>query len=310
MGDAASTKEDYLKVCAELEKEPDTGILAVLNSAVDDSFLDPIIEFDLFLHGNKRNERNEMYRRRLTDEDASILYKTLRSNTFETVCLQWLVLSYNDIGPAGGEAIAKGLQVNETLGKLRLNGNKIKNKGGMAIAGALQVNTMLEELDLGETDQEIESIIAMTTVLNLNNTLKSVNLNRPVLFTRQEETTVHVAKMLKVNSNTPLEVLNLAYNRIEDDGAIALADALAAYNTNLTTNNIAGDGLCAVAKAMRSNGALHAVYIWGNKLEEPACRAFQDLLDGPVPRLDPSNTDVEPYIVDGVVYLARLSSPF
>ena len=28
----------------------------------------------------------------------------------ETVCLQWLVLSYNDIGPAGGEAIAKGLQ--------------------------------------------------------------------------------------------------------------------------------------------------------------------------------------------------------
>lgn len=393
MGDAASTKEDYLKVCAELEKQPDTGILAVLNSAVDDSFLDPIIEFDLFLHGNKRNEHNEMYRRRLTDEDASILYKTLRSNTFvigldlgyncigddganlisqllqETVCLQWLVLSYNDIGPAGGEAIAKGLQVNETLGKLRLNGNKIKSKGGMAIAGALQVNTMLEELDLGETDQEIESIIAMTTVLNLNNTLKSVNLNRPVLFTRQEETTVHVAKMLKVNvrlreihlthydmrdfgaerlkenltdnltlthldlrsnnitrdgakhlaillkSNTPLEVLNLAYNRIEDDGAIALADALAAYNTNLTTlvicsNNIAGDGLCAVAKAMRSNGALHAVYIWGNKLEEPACRAFQDLLDGPVPRLDPSNTDVEPYIVDGVVYLARLSSPF
>ena len=47
-------------------------------------------------------------------------------------------------------------QVNETLGKLRLNGNKIKNKGGMAIAGALQVNTMLEELDLGETDQVMD----------------------------------------------------------------------------------------------------------------------------------------------------------
>lgn len=47
-------------------------------------------------------------------------------------------------------------QVNETLGKLRLNGNKIKNKGGMVIAGALQVNTMLEELDLGETDQVMD----------------------------------------------------------------------------------------------------------------------------------------------------------
>ncbi|KAM7437686.1 Leucine rich repeat-containing protein 34 [Porites harrisoni] len=393
MSDAASTKEDYMKVCVDLGKEPDSNILAVLNSAVDDSLLEPIIEFNLHLHGNKRNERNEMYRRRLTDEDASILYKTLKSNTFiigldlgyntigdegaeiiaqllqETVCLQWLVLSYNDIGPAGGEAIAKGLQVNETLGKLRINGNKIKNKGGMALAGALQVNTMLEELDLGETDLEIESVIAMATVLNYNNTLKSINLNRPLLRTRQEEPTVHLARMLKVNvrlreihlahydmrdfgaerlkenlfdnlnlthldlrsnnitrdgakqlalllkANTPLEVLNLAYNRIEDDGAVALAEAVAAYNTNLTTlvicsNNIASEGLCAVARAMRSNGSLHALYIWGNKLEEPACKAFQDLLNGPVPRLDPTNTDVEPYVVDGIVYLARLSSPF
>lgn len=50
-------------------------------------------------------------------------------------------------------------QVNETLGKLRLNGNKIENKGGMAIAGALQVNTMLEELDLAETDQVIYPMV-------------------------------------------------------------------------------------------------------------------------------------------------------
>lgn len=35
-------------------------------------------------------------------------------------------------------------------------------------------------------------------------------------------------------------------------------------------------------------------------------QAFQDLLNGPVPRLEPHNTDVEPYVVDGVVYLARV----
>ena len=40
---------------------------------------------------------------------------------------------------------------------------------------------------------------------------------------------------LLLKANTPLEVLNLAYNRIEDDGAVALAEAVAAYNTNLTT---------------------------------------------------------------------------
>ena len=40
----------------------------------------------------------------------------------------------------------------------------------------------------------------------------------------------------------------------------------------ICSNNIASEGLCAVAKAMRSNGSLHALYIWGNKLEEPACK--------------------------------------
>lgn len=45
------------------------------------------------------------------------------------------------------------------------------------------------------------------------------------------------AKQLAIllKSNTPLEVLNLAHNRIEDDGAVALAEALAAYNTNLSS---------------------------------------------------------------------------
>ena len=45
------------------------------------------------------------------------------------------------------------------------------------------------------------------------------------------------AKQLSIllKRNTPLEVLNLAYNRIEDDGAVAIAESLAAYNTTLTT---------------------------------------------------------------------------
>lgn len=39
MSDASATKEDYLKVCAGLGRDADVEILAVLNSAVDDSFL-------------------------------------------------------------------------------------------------------------------------------------------------------------------------------------------------------------------------------------------------------------------------------
>ena len=45
------------------------------------------------------------------------------------------------------------------------------------------------------------------------------------------------AKQLAIllKANTPLEVLNLAHNRIEDDGAVALAEAIASYNTNLAS---------------------------------------------------------------------------
>ena len=75
--------------------------------------------------------------------------------------------------------------MNETLVKLRLNGNKIKNKGGMAIAGALQVNTMLEELDLGETDQVMYHSCVNRTVFvyaGVFNLVISINLAKIYLI--------------------------------------------------------------------------------------------------------------------------------
>lgn len=45
-----------------------TCVILHLNFVLSFANREPIIEFDLHLHGNKRNERNEMYRRRLTDE--------------------------------------------------------------------------------------------------------------------------------------------------------------------------------------------------------------------------------------------------
>ena len=46
--------------------------------------------------------------------------------------------------------------------------------------------------------QTTESVIALATVLTANKTLRALNVNRPLLFSEQEETTVHFAKVLKV----------------------------------------------------------------------------------------------------------------
>nr|XP_006815323.1 PREDICTED: leucine-rich repeat-containing protein 34-like isoform X2 [Saccoglossus kowalevskii] len=384
MSDPSSVLDRYTEVCEELGQEPSPFILKVIDMEREDQILEPKDYMDLVLPGNNHLITNI----RLTDDDMRPLYETLKNNAYihsmdlrynnigdtgaeyiaklleETVVLRSVNLMCNDIGEAGAKVIAKAFQTNETLVSLKLNGNKIGNKGGMAFAGVLQVNNTLEELDLGDTDQGTESVIALATVLNQNKSIRALNVNRPLLFSHQEETTVHMARMLKVTStlqelhlqkcdirdfgaerlsdalidnsslkyldvscnritrdgakhlskllkhNTPLQILDLGFNRIEDDGAKHLADALGQFNTCLThlvitTNQIKGPGVCAIAKAMKLNISLNNVYIWGNNLETPACVAFNELIE--TERLDQRNTDVKPYVVDGVVYLSEIS---
>ncbi|KAI4548105.1 hypothetical protein MG293_000435 [Ovis ammon polii] len=279
--------------------------------------------------------------------------------------LIYLNLMFNDIGPEGGELIAKALHKNRTLKHLRMTGNKIENKGGMFFAAMLQINSSLEKLDLGDCDLGMQSVIAFATVLTQNRTIKGLNLNRPILYGEQEESTVHLGHMLKENqclvelhmckhdikncgmkqlcdalylnrslqyldvscnkitqdgmkcladvlkSNTTLEVIDLSFNRMENAGANYLSDALASHNRTLkalsvVSNNIEGKGLVALSQSMKTNPTLSHIYIWGNKFDEATCVAYSDLIH--TGRLKSDNTDVEPFVVDGHVYLAEVSN--
>ncbi|VDN17729.1 unnamed protein product [Dibothriocephalus latus] len=80
-----------------------------------------------------------------------------------------------------------------------MTGNPIKSKGGVHLAHALQTNDKLQFIDVGQCDQDITSCIAFITVLRKNSTLLGINLDRPLLFTIQEESTVQVKEMLCVS---------------------------------------------------------------------------------------------------------------
>uniref|UniRef100_A0A8D0FPY0 Leucine rich repeat containing 34 n=1 Tax=Strix occidentalis caurina TaxID=311401 RepID=A0A8D0FPY0_STROC len=319
---------------------------------------------------------------RITGDDLQVLASVLCNTVFitgklflcsllsdlfvpkENSTLRYLNLMFNDIGISGAELIAGALHRNETLVYLRMTGNKIGNKGGMSFASMLEINSTLEKLDLGDCDMGMQCLIAIATALTHNKSVKAINLNRPLLYSQEEETTVHVALMLKSNSslvelhlckhemknfgvdrlcealyensslryldlscnkithdgvkflgellkrNQTLEILDLNANRIEDDGANYLSEALALYNRTLTalsvvSNNISGKGLVALSSAMKTNIELSYIYIWGNKFDEATCVAFSELIQ--MGRLKPNCTDVEPYEVDGHVYLAELS---
>uniref|UniRef100_A0A674JZR1 Leucine rich repeat containing 34 n=1 Tax=Terrapene triunguis TaxID=2587831 RepID=A0A674JZR1_9SAUR len=346
-------------------------------------FLLPSLCFKVFLHYNRLTKgitlkiagNNRLVPvQKVTDEDFRMLACILSNNTFVT----GLDLRYNVLTDVGAEHAAKFLQVvfsgpkylifssslNETLLHLRMTGNKIENKGGMYFASMLQINSTLEKLDLGDCDLGTQSLIAIATVMSHNKAMKALNLNRPILYSQEEETTVHTALMMKNNSclmelhlckhemknfgverlcdalyenrslryldlscnkitrdgvkflgellkrNQTLEILDLNSNRIEDDGAIYLSEALALYNRTLqalavVSNNISGKGLVALSDSMKTNMVLSYIYIWGNKFDEDTCVAFSDLIK--TGRLKPNCTDVDPYEVDGHVYLAELS---
>ena len=65
---------------------------------------------------------------------------------------------------------------------------------------SLQVNRSLTHLGLAYTDIDTDCIIAMATVLHGNQTLRHVDLSRPLLHSRLEESTIHISRMLQVHN--------------------------------------------------------------------------------------------------------------
>uniref|UniRef100_A0A2I3HM06 Leucine rich repeat containing 34 n=1 Tax=Nomascus leucogenys TaxID=61853 RepID=A0A2I3HM06_NOMLE len=247
--------------------------------------------------------------------------------------LIYLNLMFNDIGPEGGELIAKVLHKNRTLKYLRMTGNKIENKGGMFFAAMLQINSSLEKLDLGDCDLE-ESTVHVGRMLKENHCLVALHmckhdiknsgiqqlcdalyLNNSLRYLDvscnkiTHDGMVYLADVLK--SNTTLEVIDLSFNRIENAGANYLSETLTSHNRSLkalsvVSNNIEGEGLVALSQSMKTNLTFSHIYIWGNKFDEATCVAYSHLIQTGC--LKPDNTDVEPFVVDGRVYLAEVSN--
>ncbi|XP_037697049.1 leucine-rich repeat-containing protein 34 isoform X2 [Choloepus didactylus] len=380
----ASLREHYCNLCAEKSQKINPFILNILQEVDEECKKGLEKGIILNIAGNNRL----MPVQRVTGEDFWTLSRILKKNPYiigldvrynllshvgayyaaklleKQLNIIYLNLMFNDIGPDGGELIAKVLH-NTTLKYLRMTGNKIENKGGMFFAAMLQVNSSLEKLDLGDCDLGMQSVIAFATVLTQNKAIRGINLNRPILYGEQEESTVHIGHMLKENhclvelhvckhdiknygikqlcdalylntslryldvscnkitrdgmvyladvlkSNTTLEIIDLSFNRIENAGASYLSESLTSHNRTLkvlsvVSNNIEGEGLVALSQSMKTNPTLTNIYVWGNKFDEATCMAYSDLIQ--MGRLQPDNTDVEPFVVDDHVYLAEVSN--
>ncbi|OBS82177.1 hypothetical protein A6R68_23833, partial [Neotoma lepida] len=363
-------EEQYCQLCSENTRETNPFIQNILQKVDEEIQKGSKRGITLNIAGNNHLVPVQ----RVTGEDFWLLSKVLKNQSYisgldvrynvisdigayyaakllqKQPSITYLNLMFNDIGPEGGELIAKALHKNKTLKYLRMTGNKIENTGGMGFAAMLQMNSSLEKLDLGDCDLGLQSVIAFSTVLTQNQAIKGINLNRPILYGEQEESTVHMGHMLKENHflvelhmckhgiknfgmqqlcnalylNSSLRYLDISCNKVTRDGMVYLADVLKSNTTlqvidlsfnrienmgaklSVVSNKIEGEGLVALSQSMKTNPILSHIYIWGNKFDDATCVAYSRLMKSG--RLKPNNTDVEPYVVDGCVYLAEVSN--
>ncbi|NXU89093.1 LRC34 protein, partial [Xiphorhynchus elegans] len=212
----------------------------------------------------------------LTDAGAKTMATFLQENS----SLQYLNLMFNDIGTSGAELIAGALYRNRSLVYLRMTGNKIGNQGGMFFASMLQMNPTLEKLDLGDCDLGLQCLIAIATALSQNKSLKAINLNRPLLFSQQEETTVHIARMLKNNSS--LVELHLSKHEMKNFGVERLCEALYQNSSlrylDLSCNNITCDGVKFLGELLKHNQALVILDLRANRIEDDGALYLSEAL--------------------------------
>ncbi|KAJ8279270.1 hypothetical protein COCON_G00063360 [Conger conger] len=278
-------KERYSAICSELQLRTNPYILQVLEGTEGQTK-----EILIKVTGNNRL----LPVQKLTDEDALALCKTIFNNVSvkaidlryngisdegakhladllqEDVSVRSLNLMCNDIKTDGAKLLGKCLQLNKTLKTLRMTGNKIGNGGAMHLASMLQTNSSLEELDISDCDLDTQSLIAFAIVLSSNRSICAINLSRPLLFSHQEETTWHLARMLTVNQH--LQELHLGKHAMTDWGVERLCQALRENVTlrylDLRCNRIARDGARHLAELLKLNTTLEILDLSSNRIED------------------------------------------
>ncbi|CAM5138174.1 unnamed protein product [Eretmochelys imbricata] len=284
-----SLHKQYLQACQE-SSQPENPFIAHMLEEAEKADITLTKGITLKIAGNNRL----LPVQKVTDEDFRMLACILSNNTFvtgldlrynvltddgaehaakflqENATLCYFNLMFNDIGTNGAELIAKALHRNETLQHLRMTGNKIENKGGMYFASMLQINSTLEKLDLGDCDLGTQSLIAIATVMSHNKAMKALNLNRPILYSQEEESTVHISLMMK--NNSCLMELHLCKHEMKNFGVERLCDALYENRSlrylDLSCNKITRDGVKFLGELLKRNQILEILDLNSNRIED------------------------------------------
>eukprot|EP01138_Halocafeteria_seosinensis_P013795 gb/GECG01014087.1/.p1 GENE.gb/GECG01014087.1/~~gb/GECG01014087.1/.p1 ORF type:complete len:542 (+),score=58.91 gb/GECG01014087.1/:1-1626(+) len=152
------------------------------------------------------------------------------------------------LGVRAAKALARGLQNNNSLKRLDIQGQKIKDEGAEAIFNAL-ASSNIEILEIAFNS------IGVSGAASLSEALKQ---------------------------NPVLQRLSLVANCIGDQGVNAFARSLQANDSlqmvDLSSNSITNEGASALAETLRSNSTLVVLRLNGNDVGDVGAAALGDTL--------------------------------
>jgi Ran GTPase-activating protein (RanGAP) involved in mRNA processing and transport len=213
-------------------------------------------------------------------DTASSLGRLLQPTPAYACQISELNLQGNRIGSESCRLLCAALDAAgaaSPLRKLNLNGNPLGPVGGHAIAALLGSSTCpLMELDVGNTDLDVSSLIAIAQSLRVNRGLEALNLDNPIVKTKEEEAIQYIGKALQVNR--VLTNLSLAKHQMTDHGAQVLAERLLDNRTLrrlvLRANRIGSTGASALAALLLRHPTLAEFDLSANRIGDAGAKAF------------------------------------
>lgn len=211
------------------------------------------------------------------DEGLAHLCRLLSTSEGYKPTLEHLDVSSNHISAFGVIPLSQCIsQPACTLRVAALNGNDIGHDGGRALASALETSRELRVLEVANCDLDTTAVIAMSAVMRDQSSLVGLKLDNPRLFSRQEDTGKHIARMIKTNPQ--LQMLSLRKHRLGDLGASLIAQALETnmmlVALDLSCNQISITGAEAISSLLMQHHRVEEIDLSHNAIGNEGAKAI------------------------------------
>ncbi|GFP92286.1 ran GTPase-activating protein 1 [Phtheirospermum japonicum] len=211
-------------------------------------------------------------------EEAAVAVSDLIPSTDK---LRVLHFHNNMTGDEGAIAISRIVDNSPLLEDFRCSSTRVGSDGGVALAKALGKCTRLKKLDLRDNMFGVEAGLALSEVISVFSDLSEIYLS---YLNLEDEGSIAIMNALK-ESALSLEILDLAGNEITAKAAPVLASCIASKQflakLNLGENELKDEGAILIAKALEEgHGQLCEVDVSVNLVRRAGARRLAQAVVG------------------------------